>query len=124
MGLLGRMKDIAAKAAQTVAAQAPGVAQKALTLGAAAASATANAATNALDATKDFVADKLKGNFSDVDVEQGAGALEIAQVGLRNPDGTFRLLTEDERRAITKMVLVATLEDDDRPAADPDDGED
>ncbi len=120
MGLLDKMKAIGAAAV----AQAPGVAASALKLGAAAASATATAAAGAYENVRDFAADRLKNShFSEIDVQQAAGALEIAQVGVRNPDGTFRLLTEDERLAIARMALVATLEDD-GPADSDDEGND
>ncbi len=114
------MKDIAAATAAKVVEQAPGMAGKALKLGAAAASATASAAAGAYENVRDFAADRLKNShFSEIDVQQAAGALEIAEVGKRNPDGTFRLLTEDERLDIARMTLVATLEDD-----GPDDSDD
>lgn len=123
MGLLDRMKAIGAAAAAKVAEQAPGVAASALKLGAAAASATASAAAGAYENVRDFAADRLKNSrFSEVDVQQAAGALEYAKVGKCNPDGTFQPLTDDERLDIARMALVATLEDD-GPAED-DEGED
>lgn len=126
MGLLDRMQAVAKAAVAKAVEQAPGVASKAIALGQAAASATASVASSAYEATKDFAAEKLKGShFSEADVGQGAGALKLAGVGLQNPDGTFRHLTDEEGLLISRMVLVATLEDDDdRPATDPDDGDD
>jgi hypothetical protein len=38
--------------------------------------------------------------------------MELLQLGVKNPDGTFRPLTEDELRQMARIVLAATLEDD------------
>jgi hypothetical protein len=114
MKLLERMQAIGQAAVDKAIEHAPGVASKAIALGQAAVSATASVASSAYEATRDFAADKLKGShFSDTDVEQAAGILKMMKVGVANPDGTFRLLTDDECTDIAKMALVATLEDDD-----------
>ena len=114
-----------AAAAATVVAAAPGVASKAMALGVAAASATASAAGNAFDHVRDFAAERLKGShFSEADVVQAAGAIELLQLGVRSEDGTFRMLTEAERLQMSRVVLAATLEDDPEKAVEEDVGQD
>ncbi len=93
---------------------ASGVASKALALGQAAASATATAASGAYDSLRDLAAEKFQGShFSEQDVEQGAEMLKVLKVGVANPDGTFRLMTDEEYLNASRVVLVATLEEDD-----------
>lgn len=109
MKLLARMKALATQ----VVEQAPGVAGKAIAMGSAAASAAAGAASGALASVRDYAAERLKNsNFSEIDVEQAAGAMELFQLGVGNPDGTFRPLKDDERMSMARVILAATLEED------------
>jgi hypothetical protein len=109
MKLLARMKALATQ----VAEQAPGVAGKAIAMGSAAASAAAGAASSALANVRDYAAERLENsNFSEIDVEQASGAMELLQLGVENPDGTFRALKNDERLSMARVILAATLEYD------------
>ena len=109
MKLLARMRALATQ----VVEQAPGVAGKAIALGSAAASAAAGVASGALASVRDYAAERLKNsNFSEIDVEQAAGAMELLHLGVANPDGTFRQLTDDERLSMSRVILAATLEVD------------
>ncbi len=128
MKFLDVMKKAVADGVAAAKEHAPGIASgvagKAIALGQAAASVTASVAAGAYENVRDFAADRLKGSkFTDIDVEQAAGAMEMLQLGVRNPDGTFRLLTAEERLAMSRIVLAATLEDD-GPAVDDDEGDD
>jgi hypothetical protein len=114
MGILDRMKAIAAAAAATVAEQAPGVAGKAMAFGAAAASATAKAASGAFADVRDFASERLAtSHFSEVDFNQAAGAMKLLGLGS----------SDEERLAMARIILAATLEDD-TGSDDPDDGGD
>ncbi len=110
MKFLARMTALATQ----VVEQAPGVAGKAIAMGSAAASAAAGAATGALETVRDYASERLKNSkFIDSDVEQAAGAMELLQLGVKNPDGTFKILTDEELLPMARIILAATLEDDD-----------
>ncbi len=102
--------SVASQAAGIAMEQTAGIRGKAAALAGSAFTEVKEAASRALHKTD---------RFSTQDVEQAAEAMTISGLGLRAEDGSWRAPSPEEMHDLAKVVLAATLiddEDDDEAA--------